>query len=81
MNGHTAIPIGSGLLQIGVGLLLVSVTILGLITPVWLSAFLSLAGSVSCMTGVVLVYHTVTSQGTFESLVNQSIRRTISAQN
>lgn len=75
------IPVGSGVLQILVGLTLVAVSILGLITPLWLSAFLSLAGSVSTMVGVFLIYYTITSRGSLENLINQSIRRVISDQN
>jgi ABC-type multidrug transport system fused ATPase/permease subunit len=75
------IPIGSGVLQITVGLALVAVSILGLIAPLWLAAFLSLAGSVSTMAGVFLIYYIISSKGTFDSLINQAIRRVISAQN
>jgi len=75
------IPMVSGILQIKVGMLLVAVSILGLITPLWLSAFLSLVGSVSSMTGVFLVYHSLSSKGTFDTLINQAIKRVISAQN
>ncbi|MEX0648154.1 MAG: hypothetical protein WEA56_14070 [Balneolaceae bacterium] len=81
LNAHSLIPIGSGVLQVIVGLTLVSASLLGLISAVWLSAVLSLLGSISCMSGVFLVYHVFSTQGTFESLINQSIRRVISAQN
>jgi uncharacterized membrane protein len=81
VNSDIIIPVGSGVLQILVGLTLVAVSILGLISPLWLSAVLSLAGSISCMAGIFLIYHVVSSRGTFESLINQSIRRVISAQN
>lgn len=75
------IPIGSGVLQISVGLALVAVSILGLITPLWLAAFLSLAGSISTMAGVFLIYFIISSKGIFDSLINKAIRRVISAQN
>jgi hypothetical protein len=81
INSDLIIPVSSGVMQILIGLTLVSISILGLVSPLWLSAVLSLIGSVSCMVGVFLVYHVVSSKGTFESLINQSIRRVISAQN
>lgn len=75
------IPMGAGVIQILFGLTLVAVSVLGLVNPLWLSAFLSLAGSVSCLAGVFLVYHVFSARGSFESLINQAIRRVISAQN
>lgn len=80
-NGYTLIPLGSGVLQIIIGLTVVSVSILGLITPLWVSAVLSLLGSISCMMGVFLIYHVISSQGTFETLINKAIRRAIKSQN
>lgn len=81
IRSHVLVPVGSGILQIVVGLAMVAVSILGIISPLWLSAVLSLFGSVSCMAGVFLIYHVLSSRGSFESLINQSIRRVISAQN
>lgn len=75
------VPAGSGALQIAVGLALIAISILGLVTPLWLAAFLSLVGSISTMTGVFLIYHAISSRGTFDTLINQAIRRVISAQN
>ncbi len=80
-SSEVLVPVGSAILQIKVGLSLVAVSILGLISPLWVSAILSLAGSVSCMAGIFLIYHTFSSRGTFESLINQSIRRVINSQN
>jgi hypothetical protein len=80
-SSEVLIPVGSAILQIKVGLALVAVSILGLVSPLWLSALLSLAGSASCMAGIFLVYHTFSTSGTFESLINQAIRRVINAQN
>ena len=78
---HTLLPMLSGAFQIFVGLVLVSITILGLIEPLWLSAVLSLLGSILSMAGVFLIYHTITKQGSFDGLLNQAIRRVINSQN
>lgn len=80
-NSHTIIPLVSGFLLIVNGLIVVSITILGLITPFWISAILCLLGSVSSMGGVFLIYQTVSCQGSFESLINKAIRRVIKSQN
>ncbi|PKD43937.1 hypothetical protein [Rhodohalobacter barkolensis] len=71
----------AGILQILTGIALITVSVLGMITPTWLSAILSIAGSVSCMFGVLLFYFTSAKKRSFESLINQSIRRVINSQN
>lgn len=78
---HTLLPLLSGALQVFSGLILVSITILGLIEPLWLSAVMSLLGSILSMAGVFLIYYTITKQGSFDGLLNQAIRRVINSQN
>lgn len=78
---HTLLPLLSGAIQIFTGLALVSITILGLIEPLWVSAILSLLGCISSMAGVFLIYFTVSKQGSFEGLLNKAIRRVINSQN
>ncbi|MDX1640866.1 MAG: hypothetical protein R3220_04175 [Balneolaceae bacterium] len=80
-NVHTLIPLLAGVLLILTGLTLVSISILGFIPPFWVSGMLSILGSVSSMVGVFLMYQTVTSQGSFESLINKAIRRVVNNQN
>lgn len=80
-NAHTVIPLLAGVLLIITGLVVVSITILGFITPLWISAMLSLLGSISSMVGVFLIYQTVSSQGSFDSLINKAIRRVVDDQN
>lgn len=80
-NVHTFIPLLSGVLLILSGLTLVSITILGFITPLWVSAVLTLLGSVSTMVGGFLIYQIVSSQDSFESLINKAIRRVVDSQN
>lgn len=80
-NNNSAIPVISAMLQIIIGLTLVGTSLIGLLQPLWFSALLSLAGSVSCITGVYLIYHTLSSQDTFDSLINKAIRRVVKEQN
>jgi hypothetical protein len=80
-NSHTLIPLLSGAVMILSGLTIVSITMLGLISSLWISVLISLLGCVSCMLGGFLIYQTVTSQGSFDGLINQAIRRVINSQN
>lgn len=80
-NIKTLIPILAGVLLIFSGLTLVSITILGLISPLLISAFLSLLGSVSTMVGLFLIYLTISSSGSFDSLIHEAIRRVLNSQN
>lgn len=80
-NAHTLIPLLSGAVMVLSGLTIVSITMLGLIASLFLAALLSLLGCISCMLGGFLIYYTITSQGSFDGLVNQAIRRVIKSQN
>jgi hypothetical protein len=80
-NSHTLIPLLSGVVMILCGLTVVSITILGLISSLWISALISLLGCVSFMLGGFLIYQTITTQGSFDGLINQAIRRVINSQN
>jgi len=68
-------------LQIVTGMTLIVISILGMIAPMWFSAILSIAGSVSSMTGVFLLYFTSANKGSIDGLINQAIRRVINSQN
>src|SRR5690554_3240077 len=81
MNSHTIAPLISGVVQVFLGLTLICITILGLLSPLWISLILSILGSVLFMMGGFLIYHTVTRQGSFDTLINQAIRRAIQSQN
>ncbi len=80
-NSHTLIPLLSGVIQVITGLTLVCITILGLIPLLWVSAILSLMGCILSMMGGFLIYQTATKEGSFDTLLNQAIRRVINSQN
>lgn len=71
----------AGTLQVIMGLSILAVSILGLLSPGWLSGTMSLLGSVSSMMGIYLIFHSVTSRSDFEDLINKSIKRVIHSQN
>jgi len=73
--------IAAGIIQIISGLSIVGVSILGLLNPLWLSAIMSLVGSISSMFGVYLIFHAIAVKGNFDTLINQSIKRVIRDQN
>src|SRR5690625_4243728 len=56
-NIRLLIPFLSGLLQVVAGLVLISITIMGIIQPLWLSAMFSILGSITSMMGVLLLYY------------------------
>jgi len=80
LNADTGL-IAAGIIQIVAGLSIVGVTILGLLNPLWLSAVLSLVGSISSMFGVYIIFHAIASNGNFDTLINRSIKRVIRDQN
>tara|TARA_R100001143_G_C3361345_1_gene136863 strand:- start:36885 stop:37232 length:348 start_codon:yes stop_codon:yes gene_type:complete len=80
-NGHTLVPMLSGFIQLKIGTVLVFFSILGMVEPLWISALLSIFGSILFMLGGFLIYHTITSLGSFDSIVNKAIRKAIRFQN
>lgn len=80
-NGHTLVPLLSGIIQLKIGTVLVFFSILGMVEPLWISAILSIFGSLLFMLGGFLIYHTITSLGSFDSIVNEAIRKAIRFQN
>src|SRR5690554_1442145 len=80
-NTRMLISFLSALLQVVTGMALIFITILGIIHPLWISALLSILGSIACMTGVFLLYYTFAAEHNMESLINQAIKRVIHSQN
>lgn len=81
INHNTVVPVAAGAFQIFTGLILVGISILGLLTPVWFSAVMSLIGSITSMAGVYLIYHTLSDSPMFDNLVNSAIKRVVNSQN
>jgi len=79
-SGNSLLVI-AGSVQILAGLAIVGVTILGLLNPLWLAAMMSLVGSISSMFGVYLIFYAIASGNSFDTLINQSIKRVIRDQN
>jgi hypothetical protein len=69
------------LLQIGLGLVVVFVSILGLLQPLWLAALITVLASANVMVGIWSLYRLFTAGHLFDSLINRAIRRAIQSQN
>jgi len=78
---NNSIQVLAGSIQIIAGMSIVGITILGLLTPLWIAAILSMLGSISSMFGVYMIFKAVSASGKFDTLINQSIKRVIRDQN
>lgn len=68
-------------LQIVLGLGIVTIAILGLIQPMWLSTFFSIIGSATALVGFYLSFQFFSRNSLFDTLINKAIRRVIQSQN
>jgi hypothetical protein len=71
----------AGLLQLFLGLAVVTVSILGLIKPLWVSLLLTMVASVTSMIGLYLVYITVSRYYDSHSLIRSAVKRVMKAKN
>lgn len=71
----------AGICQILLGLSVITVSVLGLIKPLWVSVVLSMIGSVTTMIGLYLVYIMTTNSDNHNSLIRSAIRRVMKARN
>lgn len=70
----------AGVCQIALGLSVVTVSILGLIHPLWISILLSIVASVTVMTGLYLCYQPIAGREK-DNLVRDAMRRIVEDQN
>jgi len=71
----------AGISQVLLGLSVIVVSILGLISPLWVSLFLTMGASVTTLTGLYLVYMTVSKSFDSHSLLRDAMRRVMKAKN
>lgn len=67
--------------QVLLGLGVVTISVLGLIQPLWLSMIFGILGSVTVLVCIYTAYRLVKSNHIFDSLINRAIRRVIQSQN
>lgn len=71
----------AGLCQVFLGLAVVTISILGLIQPQWLSTVFIMAGSITTMIGLFLVYITITRKRDSTSLLRSAMQRVMQHKN
>jgi len=71
----------AGLCQVFMGLFVVTVSVLGLIEPLWLSTAMSMAASITTMIGLYLVYITLSKSNSRNMLLRNAMRRVMEAKN
>lgn len=67
--------------QIFLGSAVVALSLLNSIQPLWLATVMAVFGSITTMVGLYFAYYTFTSEGAFDSLLHQAIKRVINFQN
>lgn len=81
VHSQRFIQIVAGICQILLGLSVITVAVMGLIQPFWLSAALCMLGSVTTMIGFYLVYIMGTKSYNPKTLIRNAIRRVMKARN
>ncbi len=80
-SGFELLLMASGALQILVGVLSVGLSVLGMITPLWVATLMSMFGSVITMIGAYIIYEVYKSRKSVENLSKDAINRVIKEQN
>ena len=71
----------SALFQIILGSLVVALSVLDIIQPVWIASIMIVVGSIATVTGLYFLYFVFSHSNTFDSLLNMAIKRVINHQN
>ncbi|MDX1671479.1 MAG: hypothetical protein R3211_04005 [Balneolaceae bacterium] len=70
----------AALLQVGLGSVVVLISVLGLINPFWVSIYMVMAASIVTMVGLYFLF-TLVERGGRNRLLQDAIRRIMNAQN
>lgn len=81
ISPQNGIQLLASFMQIILGTVVVALSVVELIQPTWLAALMSILGSISVITGLILAYSVLTRTDDFQSLVKMSIKRVILFQN
>ena len=71
----------ASMLQLIVGSCVIMLAMVGLITPLWVAAIMSMLGSALFMTGGYMLYDTFKERSSVSKLARNSVRRIIREQN
>lgn len=71
----------SASLQIFLGLVVVALSLLQNIQPLWLATLMTVLGCITTMVGIYFIYTILSKSAAFDNLLHQSINRVINSQN
>jgi hypothetical protein len=71
----------SAVSQIILGSMVVALSVLDVIQPVWIATVMTVAGSFATVSGLYFMYYVFTHTNAFDSLLNKAIKRVINDQN
>ncbi len=71
----------SALSQIILGSLVIALSVLDIIQPIWVASITTVIGSIATVAGMYFLYYVFSRSDTFNSLLNQAIKRVINNQN
>ncbi|MDZ7772123.1 MAG: hypothetical protein U5K31_05190 [Balneolaceae bacterium] len=81
VHASSVLHLIAGAAQVGLGLTVVLISVLGLVSPLWFSTVLTMFASVVTMLGVWLLYSSFAGGGGSDSLIREAIRRIMDARN
>lgn len=71
----------SAIIQFFMGLTVIALSLMGLIQPVYVALMLCVVGSLSSVIGLYMLYSLLSADSSFETLINEAIKRAINFQN
>lgn len=71
----------SAIVQFFLGLTVIALSLMGLIQPVYVALMLCVVGSLSSVIGLYMLYTLFSAGSSFETLINEAIKRAINFQN
>lgn len=80
-HSYSTLQLFSSICQVFLGMVVITVSILGFIQPLWISTFLSMIASVVTMVGVYMVYAMLHRKFDPDMLLRNAMRRVMEAKN
>jgi hypothetical protein len=81
MKSASPLTLVSAITLFCIGLCVVTLSIIGHISPLWLASLMSIFGSVSTMIGLYQLYELLSEKSELDNLYKEAIKRVINSQN
>lgn len=81
IQDHGSITFVAALFQIALGFLVIALSLLQAIYPVWLAGIVTVMGSFSILLGTYVAYYSMSKQHQAKKLIDEAIERVIKEQN